>query len=191
MSGALRIFAAVDLAPGGRAMVAAGVVWVRDLAPRAKWVRPESLHVTLAFLGARSEEEAAVAGAALVQVAQTHAPLVLRPERAGTFGPSRKPRVLFLRVGGQAAALQAIERDLRVALAPLGYEPEHEAYVPHLTLARCKDPRGEPGLAAAAAALASADAGESPAGELVLFRSETLPQGPRYTALARAPLGGP
>ncbi|MFP2910467.1 2'-5' RNA ligase family protein, partial [Pyxidicoccus sp. 3LFB2] len=55
---------------------------------------------------------------------------------------------------------------------PLGFEPEHREYTAHLTLARAKDPRGDPALARCAQALEASDFGEGRVDRLVLFESK-------------------
>ena len=83
----------------------------------------------------------------------------------------------------------AAQGDLAQALRPLGFEPEARAFRPHLTLARARDPRGDPALAPCAEELANVDCGEARIDALVLYRSDLSRSGARYTALARPALG--
>ncbi|MFP2930804.1 2'-5' RNA ligase family protein, partial [Pyxidicoccus sp. 3LG] len=74
--------------------------------------------------------------------------------------------------GGATDALKALQADAASALQPLGFEPEHREYTAHLTLARSKDPRGDPALARCAHALSESDFGEGRVDRLVLFESK-------------------
>jgi len=178
-----RLFVAVDPAPGVRDCLRQAIDRVRPLAPSARWVHLTSLHVTLVFLGDTAAERIPSLEAAVSAVALHHAPFPLRFGGAGTFG-GRGARVLWGGLTGDVAPLVTLQRDLAAALEPLGYLPEERAFTPHLTLARSPGPHPEPGLAAAAAALAADDFGASPAFELVLYRSEKSV----YTPIATFPL---
>jgi RNA 2',3'-cyclic 3'-phosphodiesterase len=179
-----RLFVAVDPAPNVVDHLRAATARVRSLAPDARWVDLAGLHLTLSFLGDTEAERVPQLTAVLAAVALRHPPTDLQFGGAGTFG-SRAPRVLWAGVTGDVAALVATQVDLAAALEPLGYVPEARAFTPHLTLARSREPRGEPGLATAAAALASADFGPTRAAALVLYRSERSV----YTPIATFPFG--
>jgi 2'-5' RNA ligase len=160
---------------------------VRGKAARAKWVRTEGMHVTLVFLGEVPTADEVVDRARAV--ASRHAPMALRFEGAGCFG-GRKPRVLWVGVGGEVAALCAAQKELATALADIGQGPEDRAYSPHLTLARAGDARGEPGFVEIAKELGGEPFGEIVLGEIVVYRSELSPKGAKYTAVERLPFEG-
>ena len=185
----MRVFVAVD--PGADLLKKAEAL-LKELtpkAPSAKWVDPGGLHLTIAFLGEISEERLPLVTAAAEGAAALHRPLTLRIAKGGTFGAPRRPRVLWLGVGGAVDALAALRRDLEQALAmSSGYTPEDGPFEPHLTLARSRDPRGDPALEACAQAIAEVDFGEARIGELLVCKSDLGPKGTRYTALSRASL---
>ncbi len=55
----MRLFVALNLPPELRMRIADEVIApLGERLPRVRWVRPETLHVTLAFLGERSDAEA-------------------------------------------------------------------------------------------------------------------------------------
>jgi 2'-5' RNA ligase len=155
--------------------------------PRADALRPvavASLHLTLAFLGERSEEEAAAVGALLAGVA--------RPVRALTLGealwlPRRRPQVLAVRVDDGDGALTAMQGALAEALAgAIGFDAGDRPYLPHVTVARVRG-RVERSLRDAAAA-PPAGSGAFQAEAVALVRSH-LGRGPaRYETLERVEL---
>ena len=53
----MRLFVALDIDDAIRERIARFLDGVRGFAPDARWVRPESLHVTLKFIGEKPEEE--------------------------------------------------------------------------------------------------------------------------------------
>ncbi len=52
----MRLFVALDLDDAIRNRIARFLDGVRAFAPDARWVQPESLHITLKFIGEQSEE---------------------------------------------------------------------------------------------------------------------------------------
>lgn len=185
----MRVFVAVD--PGADLLKKVEEL-LTDLTPRApsaKWVEAGGLHVTIAFLGEISEERLPLVIAAAEGAAALHRPMTLRVAKGGMFGSPRRPRVLWLGVSGAVDALASVRRDLEQALAvSAGYTPEEGPFEPHLTLARSRDPRGDPALEACAQAITDADFGETRISELIVYKSDLGPKGTRYTALARVPL---
>jgi 2'-5' RNA ligase len=185
----VRVFVAVD--PGADLLekVEALLKELTPRAPSAKWVEPGGLHITIAFLGEIAEERLPLVTAAAETAAALHRPLTLRIAKGGIFGTRRRPRVLWLGASGAVDALAAVRRDLEQALAvSAGYTPEEGPFDPHLTLARSRDPRGDPALEACAQAIEEVDFGETKIRELVVYKSDLGPKGAKYTALARAPL---
>jgi RNA 2',3'-cyclic 3'-phosphodiesterase len=184
----VRLFIGIELGERVVEKVEREVARLSRRAPEARWVRAENAHLTLAFLGEVDEALVPRLEAVLERVAGRHPPLTLTLEGGGGFGSSRRPRVLWLDLGGDVPLLADVHADLWGELVPLGFEPERRDFRPHLTLARAKDPRGDPALAECVEALAKVDLGEARIGRLVLFRSHLSPKGARYQALFTAPL---
>lgn len=131
----MRLFIALDLPADTRAALAA---WADAAAPPiVRRVPPENLHVTLAFLGSRSEDEATRVGSRLSDVIRP-----LDPLRTGgaLWLPRRHPGVLTvaLRDDAQLSGLQA---DLVAELeSTIEFESERRRFRPHVTVGRV--PRG-------------------------------------------------
>ena len=172
----MRLFIALDLPVDVRTALAA---WVERAAPpEVRRVPVDNLHVTLAFLGARSGEEAAAAGALLPELARPPAPLCT----AGALWlPPRRPGVLTVALESDEA-LAALQAELVAGLASaIGFEPERRRFRPHVTVGRVArgtriDTRSP--LAPPAPRL------RFPARSLTLYRSHTGPQGARYERLS-------
>jgi 2'-5' RNA ligase len=155
----------------GRAVAA------EDFALRA--VGPESLHVTLAFLGHRGLDEIEPAQAAVRAVAAPVPSLALGG--AAWLSP-RRPSVLAVDVEDREGALDRLQAALVEALAAaVGFVPERRAFRPHVTVARVRrgtPPRRAPLPGPPAAAFAGA--------AVTLYRSHLGGRGPaRYEALER------
>ena len=189
-----RLFVALEPPEPVRRRLAAAAGTLRRSAGAAasdvRWVAEENLHLTMQFLGAVPEERVAAVEKAVVDAAAAARPLSLEVKGAGGFPNARRPRVVWLGLAGDVAALAALATELGRRLAPLGFAPESRPFSAHLTLGRARDPRGAPGLGGALAAASQDDGIAWRAAELVLFESHLSPKGPRYETVLRAPLGG-
>jgi 2'-5' RNA ligase len=189
--GAVRVFFAVELSEEARGAAAAHAARLRREFPeaRASWARPESLHVTLKFVGEVGAERVDVLSRAAAAAAAGSEPFGLSVEEAGTFPPRGAARVLWLGVLDASGALARLQRRLEDVCEAAGFPREARAFKPHLTLARLRSPKD-------AHALSEAHR-RQPFGphvfkvsELLLMRSQLGPGGSRYTPLSKHSLGG-
>ena len=176
MSERLRLFVALDLPADVRSQLAA---WCERAAPDGvRRVPAANLHLTLAFLGSRSAEDASAVAGLLPEVARDVGTL----QTAGALWlPPRRPGVLTvaLRAGPPLAALHA---SLATALAgAIGFEPEQRPFRPHVTVGRV--PRGTRIAPHELDPPAPSLAFSPPA--LTLYRSHTGGRGARYEPLVR------
>ena len=135
----------------------------------------EKLHLTLAFLGARTAGERDCMAAAAAQVGA--APFTLRLDRVGHW---RRPRILWAGASVTPAGLMELVSGLNAHLVPCGYQPESRPFQAHLTLAR-KATRPVP--------LAPVEPIEWPVHSFCLVRSVTASTGSRYEILHTWRLG--
>lgn len=144
-------------------------------------VRPESLHVTLVFLGYRPARE--IERISEVTFAGASEEFVLRP--AGIVPvPRKRPRLFALGLEDEAGALGGWQEGLSRRLEEAGlYEPEKRPFWPHVTLARLKRGARAPRdlvLPEPPPALTRPFRG----GRVTLFRSTLKPSGAVYEPLA-------
>lgn len=192
----MRLFVGVDITDEIRSRLSTYMQKLEGLAPGTKWVRPESQHVTLKFIGNTEKQGEIKAALAAVKGRE----FALRFRGTGFFTP-RSPRVFW--VGIEAGPeLGALAKEVELALVPVGIAKEEREYSPHLTLARegsgrpsgSREDRNKPKMYVLKQrleqepALAQMDFGTMQATEFILYQSETRPEGARYTKLARFPL---
>jgi len=129
-----RLFVALDLPDEVReGIVAWGRRELRD--PALRVVKPESLHVTLAFLGYLPEREVGRLGE-IVEGLRSPAPQIRLGEPVGK--PSgRHPRLFALPVESPGAIDLRSELQEKLIAARL-YKPEKRPFWPHVTVARVK-----------------------------------------------------
>jgi 2'-5' RNA ligase len=177
----IRLFAALELPQEAVAALAA----FRDrAADPAVWrpVASESLHVTLAFLGATDPALVERLGAALRAAAGPPPRLRLGDS---LLLPPRRARVLCAALDDLDGEIAALQSRVSSGLAATGaYAPEVRPFRPHVTVARLR--RG-------VAAPRVVDAAPEPVGfhgsALTLFASRLSAAGARYEPLVRMPLG--
>jgi 2'-5' RNA ligase len=185
-----RLFVALDLPDELREEI---VAWGREALadPALRPVAPESLHVTLAFLGYRPEKEIERIAAVVGECAGPAPWIELRdPEQRPPRGRARVYALPALSPGTEA--LQAgVSRGLEEAGF---YEPEKRPYWPHVTVARVRsETRGS-----RRPAVVSEPPGKLPerlleariCRRMTLYRSELKPTGAQYVPLAQVELPG-
>jgi len=155
-----------------------------------RWVLPESLHMTLRFLGSTDGDRLDRIRAALLEVAREHGQTSVRLHGVGAFPNLRRPRVLWFGADG-GPALRTLQADVERAVEALGFEPEGRAWSPHLTLARAQSKVG-PASFSGLGAIADAVEYESTmhVRTVDLMRSHIGPGGARYERILQAPLRG-
>lgn len=137
----MRIFVALDIDEAIRQRIARFMDGVRGFAPDARWVRPESLHITLKFIGETAPESVDQIKEALKSVEANAIEMNLRS--SGFFPGAKSPRVFWVGIeaGPSLAALASMVDD---RVAALGIAKENHPFSPHLTLARDGGGSGSP-----------------------------------------------
>ena len=188
MADTLRAFVAFKL-PGDIIDFAAGLQSdLRTRGLKLRWVRPQNLHLTLRFLGDIPQADAAAVGHAVQRASQGMIPLELTVQGMGAFPGLKRPRVLWIGLGGQIELLRQLYSRIEEELSDLGFEREKRGFKAHLTLARFKERVAPQDLLEAFQELGLYEPRVFKADELVLYRSDLRPQGAIYTPLAEVRL---
>lgn len=190
----MRLFVALDIDDAIRERLTRFVEGVCNFAPDARWVKPESLHLTLKFIGERPDASVEKVKQALADVS---APINDIQFRGYGFFPTPKSARVFwigMETGPQLAALAAAIDD---KMASLGVTKEERAFSPHLTLARSAGGSGSPRwrkgdkpnrafqhLQEKLAALPVPEFGTMTPHNFFLYQSQLSPKGSKYTKLA-------
>ena len=175
----VRTFVALELPPLFEDEVAALARQLCDVVD-GRFMRRETYHVTLAFLGELDEAGVRDAMAALDEACAGHAPVELAPDGLGTFG---RPRDATFWLGlRQAPGLMELAAGVREALDARGVAFDRKAFRPHITLARrARLPQGAlPPLVMPTPA---------PARRATLFKSVFSSEGATYKSLYSVELG--
>ncbi len=184
----IRSFFAIDLPGAFRDEIGRLQARLKQSGADVKWVRTESVHLTLKFLGDVAEETLPSLAEAVGREVEASSPLRLVMQGTGVFPNPARARVVWLGLTGDLEALAALQHGVEKAAAGFGFEPEGRAFKPHLTLGRVRSGRNRSGLLAELDRL-KPEPLEFMAEEVVLFKSDLRPTGAVYTPLQRLPLG--
>src|SRR6476646_10368444 len=137
----MRLFIALDIDDEIRQRIARFLDGVRNFAPDARWVKPESMHVTLKFIGEQPDSSVESIQRALADVKAV--PCEIHFCGYGFFPTPKSARVFWvgMEAGPQLATLAASVDDTTGAL---GIPKEERPFSPHLTLARSAGGSGAP-----------------------------------------------
>ncbi|MFZ3266988.1 MAG: RNA 2',3'-cyclic phosphodiesterase [Terriglobales bacterium] len=200
----MRIFIGIDLDDEIRGKIARFLEGVSGFAPEARWVRPESLHITLKFIGEQRPEQVDAITQRLRQVHGTA--FEISVSGFGFFPTAKAPRVFWIGIHAKPE-LAELAAQIDAAVAEFGIPREERAFSPHLTLARAGGRSGDPkwrksdGPNSVFAVLQKrlSTMGEIESGTLgfgsmtadkfILYQSQLSPKGSKYTKLERFPLG--
>ncbi len=185
----MRAFIAFELPPEVLQLAADLQARLQRQGLKMRWVRPGNMHLTLRFLGEIPPAQTAALAEAMRTAARGSTPLQLSAQGMGVFPGLRKPRVMWIGLGGQTDRLERLAEELAAALMPLGIPREERPFKAHLTLARIQTAPDARLLQGALESCGAYAPQPFPAAEMVLFQSDLRPQGPIYTPLARAALG--
>jgi len=163
---------------------------VRAATPQTRWLPPESLHLTLVFLGSVPDGSVPALTRAFAGVCSRHRALSLSLSGVETFGPSRTPRVLAVTLAGEVEALHALATDARRAAEPMVQLEPERPFRPHLTVARARSPQGDLLLGRCRMALGQSLDGGFVLRDVALVKSDTRATGAVHTALERWTLSG-
>jgi len=200
----MRVFIGIDLDPEVRARISRFLEGIGSFAPEARWVHPESLHITLKFIGEQTPEQVESITERLRRIEGSA--FEIRAAGYGFFPTAKAPRVFWIGVQADpqlaelAAAVDTATAELGVARE---FSPgENRHFSPHLTLARAGGRSGSrkwrkdngPNTAFATlekrlAAISELDFGTMAAHEFILYESQLSPKGSKYTKVQRFPLG--
>ena len=155
-----------------------------------RWVRPESIHLTLKFFGDIRPEVIESLSAVTGRAAAEVGPFKLAIGGTGVFPDMNRPRVIWLGMDGEVEGLASFQMGLERALAEIGFPAEARSFRPHLTLGRIRSPKGPSGLAGALEQAKTDAVATFTATGLCMFKSDLTPRGAVYTRLAVYPFAG-
>jgi len=184
MPNRIRAFIAIELPEAIKSVLEDFITELSGGKRDYKWVAPENLHITMAFLGDVDYDSLIAIGKAMETAVEGISAFPARLGPIGTF-----PSVIWVGLDEGNRECEAIYKKLKPALLNAGFRLDDKRYHPHITIARSRS---------------RMDFSEKNAFEckilpqtnafiidgITLFESRLHPKGPEYSPLARVPLGG-
>ncbi len=107
--------------------------------PWVKWVNPDSIHLTLKFLGNIAIDRTIEITRAMGEAAQGIPPFHLEVKELGAFPNLKRVQVVWVGMSGDVDKLGQLQQHVESNLARLGFTPESRPFTSHLTLARLRN----------------------------------------------------
>jgi|FLOH01.1.fsa_nt_gi RNA 2',3'-cyclic 3'-phosphodiesterase len=137
---------------------------------------PQNLHITLKFLGSANKDQLPSIKLLLGELASKYHSFELQCRGIGIFKNS-------IWVGIEPEDyLTSIASELNDSFASLGFNAEQKPYIPHVTLARFGQ-QAKIGLSAMQEKYVGKQWGNIKVEKFYLYKSDTIPEGARYTIL--------
>jgi RNA 2',3'-cyclic 3'-phosphodiesterase len=157
----------------------------------ARWVNPNSIHLTLKFLGDTSRELIPSIVSFLDQIATQIPPFNLSVTKVGAFPNLNRIRVIWVGLGGNLDILNQLQKNIETKISPLGFPTEDRAFTAHLTLARIRETATLQEKQILAKLISGASINPSPnftVDTICLIQSRLTPSGAIYTDMHSAKL---
>ncbi|TLM85973.1 MAG: RNA 2',3'-cyclic phosphodiesterase [Actinobacteria bacterium] len=144
MSSTVRCFVGISLSDEVRAAALHAASAIRKLDPPwmgEKWVSPENLHVTLAFMPAVHQGRVDEMSGVVERIVSGHPPVRLGDPRTEAVPSPGRCRMLWLAFSDPSGGCAGLASDLRAGLTDFGAEDDRgRPFRPHVTLCRARRP---------------------------------------------------
>ena len=179
--GEVRAFLALEFDEPLRARLAEALERLKRDVAGVRWLTPETIHLTLRFLGPSPPPALESLSAGVERAARACAPGEARVEGVGFFPSHGPPHVIWAGLVLPPSVLK-LQAACERAAAAAGFPPERRPFRPHVTLGRWRDRIRRP-------AAPPLDLGATRLGPVILFKSDLRPRGAVHTPLRTFPLG--
>lgn len=180
MEGTIRTFVSIELPPEVRRILLSGREPLEKKHPGLKWVDEKALHITLRFCGEAPSQRAEIYAESLGRVLKNRGfpSFSLIPGPPGGLPSLAAMRVLYAGLEGETQTLRSLAEAAEEAGERRGTEGSSRPFLPHITLARARNPLRLP-----REELPVFSPVPWRVNRVVLMKSTLLPSGPLYTPL--------
>ena len=125
----IRAFIAVELPEGLKKELSELETQLKKNSPPVvKWVDPNSIHITLKFLGEISEDSIEELMLAIEEAAQGTTPFQLEVRELGAFPNLERPQVLWVGVKGELEKIAQLQKRIESNTEQLGFPASPELF---------------------------------------------------------------
>jgi 2'-5' RNA ligase len=178
----IRAFIAVDLPKEIKMEIDKMIAGFRQTDAGIRWVKAANLHLTLRFLGNIPEQSIQPLAENIRGEVGGLGSFEMSLSGLGGFPNLRRPRVIWVGTGTGTEKLKELAVGVEKAAVESGFGIGDKPFSSHLTIGRVKYPKG---LDRLLGQIEKTEYDSKPfdVGEVVVFRSDLSPAGPKYTKL--------
>ncbi|MEI6970668.1 MAG: RNA 2',3'-cyclic phosphodiesterase [bacterium] len=184
----LRAFIAIDTNAQIRQKLVHAQEELRRIDDGVRWVAPEHMHFTLAFLGNIPRGIVPAVATEMDATGSSSSAFLCDVAGLGFFGSRNSPRVIWAGVSS-VPALLAMQKRLCSGMETLGIPQEDRPFKPHLTLGRVRSIRNSGPFMRKLESHAGTSYGQVLVDGILLLQSSLSPNGAEYSLLHRASIG--
>jgi RNA 2',3'-cyclic 3'-phosphodiesterase len=181
-----RLFAALKVYPDGEFLRQYHGLIQELQFESIKWVEDHNIHITLKFFGETEERKIQGICSVLKKRASSTCSIRLQLTGLGIFGSSYAPKVIWVGIEPYDE-LSTLMKNIHNDLIVIGFEPDRQNLVPHLTLGRIKFLRDKIHFNRTIGRFKNIVSSPCHIGEMVLYESILHREGPEYIALEKFP----
>ena len=152
---------------------------------KIRWVRPENIHLTLKFSGDIKINDFEKIKIAISDAVDGYNPISLMGKGMGIFPSIKRPRILWVGIGGQTNQLFSLKKNLEEKLESAGFPKENKPFKGHLTLGRINGKINPQNIADAINEFQGFETKAFTCDKIFLFQSELKTTGPIYKKLIK------
>ncbi len=181
----MRTFVAIEIEPLIKDEIASLIYELSITRERVSWVKRESIHLTLKFLGEIDEKRLKEISERLKKTTSKIKPFRIKLEGAGWFPErSSKPRVLWIGVK-YPDELKNLWKEIEREMEQIGFKPEGREFSPHITIGRVKEGGSINKVTEILNKYLKSTFGEMEVRRIILFQSVLKPDGAEYRPIER------
>lgn len=181
-----RLFAAIKIVPDAHFLQFYRAFMKQLQYDSIKWVEERNIHITTKFFGETGEERIPDIKRVLRLRSEQTPPLTLHFSKPGIFGSSYAPKVIWLGIEPYLE-LSTLMKQLHDDLHAIGYEPDRQNVVPHLTLGRVRNIVNKANFQNTLSSYRHLTLPGHTIAEMILYESILRPAGPEYRVLEKFP----
>ncbi len=180
----VRSFVCIEIPDTHRAKLAEWTKTQCEVSGEIRWLRTETLHITLKFCGERPQKIVDTFIKRLSEIKQCGV-LQLSLSGMGGFPKLENARIIWTGLGGDTDKLTELAKNVSRIAESCGMERERKAFTPHVTLGRRSEFGYMHGSVVNALRQSKLKLEPWTVDEIVLMRSRLLPAGAEYTPMKR------
>ena len=189
MAEMIRTFIAIELSDDHRRVLSKVQMKLKEAsaAKFVRWVAPETVHITLKFLGDVDAAQMPALQKSVADACVGIAPFTLKISGVGVFPNTRRPNVVWVGAHGDVESAVLLAKKLEDGCEMLGFPREGREFSPHLTLGRVKREAGPNDRRLVGEMIEKVNIGELgviQVAHINVMKSELKPTGSVYTRLA-------